>query len=238
MAQVLNWLRGPGRTWVISAALGAAAGAYLVRAGSGGQALSFADVLARLEHRGVPPVMLVAVALWMPVSVYWEISARRASARAESEGHASRFVHVSLAAAAQLLLVVPVPGLRGRFVPSSETLVALGLAVECGGAGMAIWARRRLGRHWSGAIATNVGHELIRSGPYRVVRHPIYTGLLGLYLGTALVSGELHALLGLGLAALAYWRKIRLEEAHLRGVFGEKYAEYQRGTWALVPGVV
>ena len=69
------------------------------------------------------------------------------------------------------------------------------------------------------------------------VRHPIYTGLLAMYAGTAIVSGEWHALLGVVLALLAYARKIRLEEANLLRGFGADYAAYQRETKALVPGV-
>ena len=78
---------------------------------------------------------------------------------------------------------------------------------------------------------------MIRFGPYRFVRHPIYTGLLGLYFGTMVVSGEMHALLGMALAAVAYWRKIRIEEAHLSQLFGPAYEEYRSATWALVPGL-
>jgi protein-S-isoprenylcysteine O-methyltransferase Ste14 len=98
-------------------------------------------------------------------------------------------------------------------------------------------ARRRLGRNWSGAIAANVDHQLVRSGPYRLVRHPIYGAILGMYLGAALVSGDVHALAGLSLASAAYWRKIRLEERRLRDLFGPAYADYQRTTWALIPAV-
>jgi protein-S-isoprenylcysteine O-methyltransferase Ste14 len=69
------------------------------------------------------------------------------------------------------------------------------------------------------------------------VRHPIYTALLCLYAGTAIVSGKLHALIGLALAILAYLRKIRLEEANLMNAFGADYRDYRRETWALLPGL-
>jgi len=70
-----------------------------------------------------------------------------------------------------------------------------------------------------------------------VIRHPIYTAMLGMFVGTAIVSGQTHALLGLALGAGAYWRKIRMEEANLHDAFGEAYHDYRRGTWALLPGV-
>jgi protein-S-isoprenylcysteine O-methyltransferase Ste14 len=105
------------------------------------------------------------------------------------------------------------------------------------GLALAIWSRRCLGRYWSGKITIKVEHRLVRSGPYRVVRHPIYTALLSLYAGTAIVSGELHALIGLALVIYAYLRKIRLEEANLMKAFGAEYRDYRRETWDLLPGV-
>src|SRR5262249_40235736 len=76
-----------------------------------------------------------------------------------------------------------------------------------------------------------------RSGPYKWLRHPIYTGILVMYVGTALVTGEWLAILGLAMVTFAYWRKIRLEEANLNTAFGADYDAYRRETWALVPGL-
>ncbi len=115
-------------------------------------------------------------------------------------------------------------------------IMAIGLAIQLAGIGLAMWVRRNLGLNWSGKIAIAVEHRLVRTGPYRSLRHPIHTGLLLMYLGTALVMGEWHALLGLGLAFYAYCRKIRLEEAALDRAFGAGYEEYRRSTWALVSG--
>jgi protein-S-isoprenylcysteine O-methyltransferase Ste14 len=78
---------------------------------------------------------------------------------------------------------------------------------------------------------------LIRSGPYKLIRHPIYTGLLAMYVGTALVTGRWLAIVGLALAVFAYWRKIRLEGANRNVAFGTDYDAYSRETWVLVPGV-
>jgi protein-S-isoprenylcysteine O-methyltransferase Ste14 len=112
-----------------------------------------------------------------------------------------------------------------------------GLIVQAAGTYLAVWARRHLGRNWSGAIAIKVEHQLIRSGPYRLLRHPIYTGLLAMYIGPAIVTGEWLAVVGVAFAVLAYWRKIRLEEAALDTAFGADYDAYRRATWALVPGL-
>jgi protein-S-isoprenylcysteine O-methyltransferase Ste14 len=182
------------------------------------------------------PFLAAAAAGWVIFSLYWEIAASNAARAKSSESSASRGVHVFLANIALLLEIAPIRGL-GRFLPASWLIMAAGLGVETAGLFLAIWARRHLGRNWSGAISIKVEHELVRSGPYRVLRHPIYTGLLGMYAGMAIVTGEWLALIGLFLAVLAYWRKIRLEEAALNVAFGPDYATYCRETWALVPGL-
>jgi protein-S-isoprenylcysteine O-methyltransferase Ste14 len=175
--------------------------------------------------------------IWTLFSIYWEVAAKNAAPEKESESSASRGLHVILANAALLLLFVPVPGLTRRYLPAPQVFVPIGLTIEVCGLLLAVWARRHLGRNWSGRITIKVDHELVRSGPYRSVRHPIYTALLAMYGGTALASGEWHSLLGFALAAFAYWRKIRMEEANLAVAFGAAWGDYRRSTWSLVPGL-
>jgi protein-S-isoprenylcysteine O-methyltransferase Ste14 len=174
---------------------------------------------------------------WLLFSIYWDVAAKNTAPAASSESRGSRILHVFLTNAALLLILVPVHGLRQRYLPASPIVPAAGLIVQAMSLLLAVWARRHLGRNWSGEITIKVDHKLVRSGPYRVVRHPIYTALLGMYAGSAAVSGELHALLGLALAAFAYVRKIRLEEAVLMESFGADYRDYSRTTRALAPGL-
>jgi protein-S-isoprenylcysteine O-methyltransferase Ste14 len=185
--------------------------------------------------RGYWPFLVACAAGWVVFSFYWEIAAKGAAPAKSSESRASRGLHVFLANAA-LLVEIPVRGL-GRFMPVFPLIMAAGVVVEAVGLCVAIWARRHLGRNWSGEITIKVEHQLIRSGPYRSLRHPIYTGLLAMYVGPALVTGEWLALIGVAMAAFAYWRKIRLEETALEAAFGADYDAYRRETWALVPGV-
>ena len=182
--------------------------------------------------------MLLSAALWVAFIVYWSAAARNAAPAKSVESRESRRLHEILLNGAILLLFIPVPGLRGRFLPLLPLIVAAGLTLQAGAILLAVWARRHLGRNWSGAITETVGHQLVRSGPYRLVRHPIYSAMLGMTVGTTLVSGELHALLALAVMAVAYARKIPLEERHLRSVFGPAYDEYRRETWAVLPGVL
>ncbi len=115
--------------------------------------------------------------------------------------------------------------------------MSAGLAIEYAGLLLAIWSRIHLGRNWSGEISVKVDHELIRTGPYGKLRHPIYTGILAMYVGCALVTGEGLAAIGVAIALFAYWRKIRLEETNLHTAFGANYDAYRQTTWALVPGL-
>jgi protein-S-isoprenylcysteine O-methyltransferase Ste14 len=177
-----------------------------------------------------------AIFAWVVFSVYWEIAGRNAAKAQKTESSASRGVHVFLANAALLLTIAPIHGI-GRLLPPSAAVMIAGLAVEALGLCLTIWARRHLGRNWSGEISIKVDHELIRSGPYRLLRHPIYTGLLTMYVGTALVTGEWLAVVGVAAAVFAYWRKIRLEEANLNAAFAGEYEAWRRETWALLPGV-
>jgi len=173
-------------------------------------------------------------AVWVLFSIYWEIAAKNAAREKSAESSASRGVHVFMANAALLLLFVPVPGLTRRYLPAPQVFVPVGLTIQICALLLAIWARRHLGRNWSGRITIKEDHELVKSGPYHFVRHPIYTALLGMYAGTALTSGEWHALLGFALAAFAYWRKIRMEEANLAAAFGAHWADYRRSTRSLL----
>jgi protein-S-isoprenylcysteine O-methyltransferase Ste14 len=106
-----------------------------------------------------------------------------------------------------------------------------------GGLALAIWSRRTLGRNWSGRIGLKRGHELVRSGPYALARHPIYTGVIVALAGTALYIGEWRALLALPMFALGFWLKAAREEALLESEFGTEYRDYRCETGMLVPRV-
>jgi protein-S-isoprenylcysteine O-methyltransferase Ste14 len=177
---------------------------------------------------------MAAATPWVIFSLYWEIAAKNAAAAKSLETSLSRGVHLTLTNLALLLEIVQFRFL-GRFLPVSILTIVAGVAIELTGLFVAIWARRHLGRNWSGEITIKVEHELIRSGPYKRLRHPIYTGILIMYAGTAVVTGTWLALVGLLMAVLAYWRKIRLEEANLRVAFGPAYNAYCRESWALAP---
>lgn len=219
---------------------GAIAGALIARLAArspnGSGAGRAADWLSSL-FAGYTPALWTALALWVVFSLYWEVAATSASPVERRESTASRAVHLVLVSVGQLMVFIGIPGLRARFVPASVLLVAIALTCQVLLLALAVWSRRVLGRNWSGAIAATEGQMLVRAGPYRSLRHPIYSVLLGMYACTALISGEVHALVGLLLLLAAYWRKVRLEERHLAAHFGPSYREYRDATWGAVPGL-
>lgn len=180
--------------------------------------------------------LLLSALLWLVFGVYWFIAGLNSAPTKNSESRVSTWFHQFLLAAAFLLAVLPIPGLTGWFLPSSlHFVVATGAIVQAGFMLLAVWARRHLGRNWSAEVRIAVDHQLVRTGPYRFLRHPIYTAMLGMLLGTAIASSQYHALLGLALLVVAYMRKTRLEDQILHQTFGTDFESYRRDTWALVP---
>ncbi len=116
-------------------------------------------------------------------------------------------------------------------------LSALGAVLLVGSLAFTVWARLRLGRMWNSAPTIKEGHELRTDGPYALVRHPIYTGLLGMLLGTVLVVGFGTSLLALLIVPPALWFKIRTEERLLTDRFPQEYPAYRAAVPALVPGL-
>ena len=131
---------------------------------------------------------------------------------------------------------IPIPYREFRLWAASRLSLLLGLAIQIAGLAFAIWARRELGTNWAARVTIGARHELVVLGPYRIVRHPIYSGLLLAILGTAIISGALSAAIGFVLILLSVLMKLRREEPALRRHFGEAYADYARKVPGLVPG--
>lgn len=106
------------------------------------------------------------------------------------------------------------------------------------GCGFAMWARVVLGGNWSGTVTVKENHVLITHGPYGWVRHPIYTGVLLLLCGTAIMMGTLSTLVEVAAVILALSLKLRTEESLMTETFGEQYISYRRRVKALIPFVI
>ena len=109
-------------------------------------------------------------------------------------------------------------------------------ALVVAGLAFAWWARLTLGDLWSGNVTRKENHVLIQTGPYRLVRHPIYTGLILALGAVAIQIGLPVGVLGVALVSLGFWLKARLEERFLVAAVGEAaYADFRRHTPMLVP---
>lgn len=181
-------------------------------------------------------------AIWVAWMLYWFVSAFGNKAAVRVDGWASFLVYRVPLLVAYMLLFSLAPGLlwpwlAQRFLPHGLAWPCIGLAVLLLGLAFACWARVALGRNWSATVQLKQGHELVTAGPYRWVRHPIYTGMLTGVLGSALVIGEWRGLVALALVLASFSYKLRHEESWMRVQFGDAYVEYMRRTKALIPGV-
>jgi protein-S-isoprenylcysteine O-methyltransferase Ste14 len=178
------------------------------------------------------------VALWASWGLYWWRRSRDSKENVWRESLPSRLLHIVPLVLAALLLVVPIPVLDRRFVAFSSDLYWSGWLVASGGLAFAVWARQHLGTNWSGTITLKSGHELVVTGPYRWARHPIYTGLLAAFAGTALSVGEWRGVLAMVIVTFALWRKLKVEERGLQQLFGNAYDTYEQKVAALIPLVL
>jgi len=176
--------------------------------------------------------------LWLAWGLYWMLRAAGAKATARRESPGSRVAHVAPLILGGILIGwhnMPWPWLRQRLWPQSFEIYGVGMVLLVAGLLFSVWAREYLGRNWSGTVTVKQDHELIRTGPYAYVRHPIYTGGLTAVLGTAVASGTLRAFIGLLIIAIALVRKLRIEERFMAETFPGTYPAYKREVPALIP---
>ena len=151
-----------------------------------------------------------------------------------------RLIHVLWMIGAAYLLFHFDPrlgALNHRFLPQRMWIAGLGAVITVAGIGVAIWARRHLGKNWSAEVTIREGHALIRSGPYAYIRHPIYSGMLLGILGTAVAVGEYRALVALAIFWIGWAHKAKKEESFLAQEFGPSFVEHKRVTGFFLPRI-
>jgi protein-S-isoprenylcysteine O-methyltransferase Ste14 len=175
---------------------------------------------------------------WVAWAATWMAMSRGAKAVVRRESRISRALHIApMVLAAVLLGAGDYAGhlLAGPLLRRAGWMVVAGAVLVAAGLGFAVWARLVIGTNWSGTVTVKRAHVLIRTGPYALARHPIYTGLLTAFLGTAIAMDAWRGVLALALATLAFLRKMRTEEAFMVETFGYAYVAYRARTAALVP---
>jgi hypothetical protein len=180
----------------------------------------------------------VLAALWLIWLLSWLLAAGWTGTTRTRQSGLERLQHSVLIWAGAILLFARPAALGPLLLPlyphllgvawSAVVLVLLGL-------GWTWWARMHLGRLWSATVTLKEGHALVRSGPYRVTRHPIYTGLLVAFAATAALEDSGASAIGLLLFLIGLLLKVRQEEDLLSSILGSQYAAYRAEVPALIP---
>jgi protein-S-isoprenylcysteine O-methyltransferase Ste14 len=169
--------------------------------------------------------------LWGVFWLYWLVAATRAK-------HGTRSGRARLPSLTVIVLIVLARVFRtSHLAVDSIVLQVLGVVLLLAGLGLAVWARIYLGRNWGMPMTRMDEPELVTSGPYRFVRHPIYSGLLLAILGTALAT-NLYFLIGLAVLGIYFIYSARVEERILVESFPTTYPAYKARTKMLIPFVL
>jgi protein-S-isoprenylcysteine O-methyltransferase Ste14 len=180
------------------------------------------------------------IACWIVFLVYWIANAFRLKPLAERQSWLAIAAYKVPCALGGFLLWCP--GLpdpwRLALTPHTDMLRAGGVVLCVFGLLVAIWSRRTLAGNWSSDVTFRQGHELIEKGPYRFVRHPIYTGILLMCFGSAMQNGRLHSWLGFLILCIGFWIKLQQEESLMLRHFPGEYPAYQKRVKALLPFLI
>lgn len=182
----------------------------------------------------------IILGCWIIFLTYWLISALAVKRTAEPQSLLSAIAHRIPIGLGWFLLAyqgLP-PPMNLVLMPRTDWARVIGVVVCVFGLFVTIWARYRLAGNWSSNVTFKQRHELVQTGPYQFVRHPIYTGLLVMCLGSAMEIGRLRCFLSLVVVGIGFWIKLKQEERLMLLHFPDEYLNYQRRVKALVPFVI
>ncbi len=176
-------------------------------------------------------VELVFVVGWAAFWLYWLVAA---ASMKRGRVPWSRELGIRAVIAVVVILLIRVGALRDRGLNTDPGRAGLGLVLFAVGLGFAIWARVHIGRNWGSPMTQKVEPELVTSGPYHLVRHPIYSGILVAGVGTAVALSWLW-LIAVGLAGVYFVYSATVEERYMTRMFPDTYPVYKSSTKMLVP---
>ncbi len=178
-------------------------------------------------------VDVVIFAGWLAFWIYWLAAA--VGVKSGRTGW-TRFAGFRIGIILVVLLLARAGVLKGREVISDPWLQGIGLAVFLLGLALAVWARVYLGRNWGMPMSQKADPELVTTGPYRSIRHPIYSGIILAMIGTT-IAVSLYWLVAVVLIGAYFTYSAITEERFMASRFPESYPEYKRSTKMLIPFV-
>ena len=176
-----------------------------------------------------------AWAIWL-ILWLWMAFFSKSTKRRETPGQ--RLEHLIPALLGFLLIFregTTAPWLGKVVFPDHPMLMLACVLVTILGLLFAVWARVALGSNWSGTVTIKANHQLIRRGPYRFIRHPIYTGMLAALLATTVTQRLVSGVAGFAIVFFALWRKAKREESFLSQEFGPAFDEHRQHTGMFLP---
>ena len=176
---------------------------------------------------------LVIFVGWAAFWIYWLAASAGVKA---GQTRWARFAGLRVAAILIILLLLRVKALKGHAVTSEPVLQGIGLAVFVLGLALAVWARVYLGRNWGMPMSQKTDPELVTSGPYHSIRHPIYTAIILAMIGTT-IAVSLYWLIAVVLIGGYFLYSAIVEERSMTQLFPDSYPEYKRSTKMLIPFV-
>ena len=182
---------------------------------------------------------LIIVVVWVAFWTYWLIAAR--GAKSGQSGGWNRLIGLRVALVVVVIFVVRAFGLRGhsglRSAATDPVLAGVGLALFLLGLALAVWARLYIGRNWGTPMSHKDKPELVTTGPYHRIRHPIYSGLILAMIGTALAT-TLYGLIAAAALGGYFIYSATREEAYLTEQFQDTYRAYKHSTKMLIPFIL
>jgi protein-S-isoprenylcysteine O-methyltransferase Ste14 len=168
----------------------------------------------------------------------WVVSALRTKRTVQSQSSASQLLYTAILVVGVYMIFAKesgIPWLDGQLFSVTVAIALAGLLAVLIGVAFSIWARFMLGSNWSNRVTVKENHTLVRTGPYRIVRRPIYSGILLGMFGSALQRGWYTLFCRRSDLRLSFWLKTPAEERFMVQSFGEEYLQYRHKVKALAP---
>ena len=180
--------------------------------------------------------------LWDALLIFWAVVAMTTAPDMQRQSSESRFLQIAIQVVGFWMLFGSTHLLRktvlsDRLLPPHTDVAVSGLVVTMAGMLFSAWARLAGGHSRSRDAANQQEDKLFRNGPYKLVRYPIYTGIIVAALGTAIVFLRAECFAGVALIAIGFWLRLRIEEEFMLRQYGEEYARYRSTVRALIPFV-